>query len=94
LNTLTGAVNSTLSNVPGGPLAATFIDNNIALTNYELDGLAAELADSGGSPLTASLDATIAQEALSFSQLNAMYDLQVVASVTGSEGGSDNGSTA
>jgi len=75
LNQLSNQIGSTVGQTPGLALAATFIQNDIALSEYVLDGLANELQSAGNTPLQASLDAILAEQVLALDELHALYDI-------------------
>ena len=71
---LSSSVNSTLGSVSGDEMVLTIIEGQIAEEQFLLDELAQNLISSGQSS-QASLDATLAQQALSNAKLQTMFDL-------------------
>lgn len=86
LGTLGDQVSAAVANLPNGEVANTFIQNEIALTEFALDSLANELVAAGSTPEFAALDAALAQNMLRMDELNALFDIGALTSGSGGGG--------
>jgi hypothetical protein len=92
LTTLSNQVSAALSQVPNGAALSTFAQNEIAMSEFVLDGLANELVAAGGSPTDAAVDAALADAALGVDELNVLNSLGISSGSSGTGSGSTSGS--